>query len=144
MREVDVILKPMFLNALSTGAQQAQTQNNFPKHIKHKSVFQNTNQFPETQINFLKHKSISKDWALHYYERDSLESRVTKPGPGNTAAKRLRMRQVAHFRSLFQSHFPVRPEIVRSVSRARSASFFCVQFVVQLFCFMLLVFLTIL
>ena len=26
----------------------------------------------------------------------------------NTAAKRLRMRQVEHFRSLFQSHFPVR------------------------------------
>ena len=25
-----------------------------------------------------------------------------------TAAKRLRMRQVEHFRSLFQSHFPVR------------------------------------
>ena len=26
----------------------------------------------------------------------------------NTAEKRLRMRQVEHFRSLFQSHFPVR------------------------------------
>ena len=26
---------------------------------------------------------------------------------GNTAAKRLRMRQVEHFRSLFQSHFQV-------------------------------------
>ena len=26
----------------------------------------------------------------------------------NTVAKRLRMRQVEHFRSLFQSHFPVR------------------------------------
>ena len=26
----------------------------------------------------------------------------------NTAAKRLRMRQVEHFRSLFQSHFPVK------------------------------------
>ena len=26
----------------------------------------------------------------------------------NTAAKRLRMRQIEHFRSLFQSHFPVR------------------------------------
>ena len=55
----------------------------------------------------------------------------------NTAAKRLRMRQVEHFRSLFQSHFPVK------VSRALSASF-CVQLVVQLFCFMLLVFLAIL
>ena len=29
-------------------------------------------------------------------------------GEGNTAAKRLRMRQVEHFRSLFQSHFLVR------------------------------------
>ena len=28
----------------------------------------------------------------------------------NTAAKRLRMRQVEHFQSLFQSHFPVRSE----------------------------------
>ena len=27
---------------------------------------------------------------------------------GNTAAKRLHMRQVVHFRSLFQSHFPVK------------------------------------
>ena len=34
---------------------------------------------------------------------------------GNTAAKRLRMRQLEHFRSLFQSHFPV-----RSKSPARS------------------------
>ena len=33
----------------------------------------------------------------------------------NTAAKRLRMRQVEHFRSFFQSHFPV-----RSKSPARS------------------------
>ena len=33
----------------------------------------------------------------------------------NTAAKRLRMRQFEHFRSLFQSHFPV-----RSKSPARS------------------------
>ena len=56
------------------------------------------------------------------------------PGRGNTAAKRLRMRQVEHFRSLFQSHFPV------SLPRVS----FCVQLVVQLFCFMLLVFLTIL
>ena len=36
-------------------------------------------------------------------------------GGVNTAAKRLRMRQVEHFRSLFQSHFPV-----RSKSPARS------------------------
>ena len=50
----------------------------------------------------------------------------------NTAAKRLRMRQIEYFRSLFQSHFSV-----RSKSPARSASF-CVQLVVQLFCFMLL------
>ena len=50
----------------------------------------------------------------------------------NTAAKRLRMRQVEHFRSLFQSYFPV-----------RSKSPFCVLLVVQLFCFMLLVFLTV-
>ena len=31
-----------------------------------------------------------------------------KPVEMNTAAKRLRMRQVEHFWSLFQSHFPVR------------------------------------
>ena len=43
----------------------------------------------------------------------------------NTAAKRLRMHQVEHFWSLFQSHFPV-----RSKSPARSASF-CVQLVVH-------------
>ena len=32
----------------------------------------------------------------------------------NTAAKRLRMRQVEHFRSLFQSHFPVRSSLPRA------------------------------
>ena len=47
------------------------------------------------------------------------------------------MRQVELFRSLFQS---LSSQI--KVSRARSDSF-CVQLVVQLFCFMLLVFLTI-
>ena len=30
----------------------------------------------------------------------------------NTAAKRLRMRQVEHFRSLFQSHFPVKIKVI--------------------------------
>ena len=55
----------------------------------------------------------------------------------NTAAKRLRMRQIEHFRSLFQS---LSSQI--KISRASSASF-CVQLVVQLFYFMLLVFLTI-
>ena len=41
--------------------------------------------------------------------------RETRGSGSNTAAKRLRMRQVEHFRSLFQSHFPV-----RSKSPARS------------------------
>ena len=41
----------------------------------------------------------------------------------NTAAKRLRMRQVEHFRSLFPSHFPVRSIGQIKVSRALSASF---------------------
>ena len=35
--------------------QFTKTQNNFPKH---KSIFQNTNQFTKTQNNFPKHKSI--------------------------------------------------------------------------------------
>ena len=35
--------------------QFTKTQNNFSKH---KSVYQNTKQFPETQINFPKHKSV--------------------------------------------------------------------------------------
>ena len=38
----------------------------------------------------------------------------------NTAAKRLRMRQIEHFRSLFQSHLPV-----RSKSPARSLCAAC-------------------
>ena len=33
----------------------------------------------------------------------------------NTVAKRLRMRQVEHFQSLFQSHFPVRSKSPRAV-----------------------------
>ena len=37
-------------------------------------------------------------------------------GKANTAAKRLRMRLVEHFRSLFQSHFPVRK---KSSARSR-------------------------
>ena len=62
---------------------------------------------------------------------------ISRWGIENTVAKRLCMRQVEHFSSLFQSHFPL-----RSKSSARLASF-CEQLVVQLFCFMLLVFLSI-
>ena len=64
-------------------------------------------------------------------------------GPFNTAAKRLRMLQVEHFRSLLTVSISVTLSSQIKVSRAFSASF-CVQLVVQLFCFMLLVFLTIL
>ena len=41
-------------------------------------------------------------------------------GGATPAAKRLRMRQFGHFRSLFQSHFPVRS---KSPARARIHSF---------------------
>ena len=41
---------------------------------------------------------------------------VVNPSATNTAAKRLRMRHVEHFRSLFQSQFPVRS---KSPARAR-------------------------
>ena len=37
----------------------------------------------------------------------------------NTAAKRLRMRQIEHFRSLFQSHFPELSSSFQSKSPAR-------------------------
>ena len=30
----------------------------WPKRVKHKSVYQNTKQFPKTEINFPKHKSV--------------------------------------------------------------------------------------
>ena len=63
-------------------------------------------------------------------------------GERNTAAKRLRMRQVEHFRSLFSVTFSGQIKVSRA-RLGRSASF-RVQLVVQLFCFMLLVFLTIL
>ena len=33
----------------------------WPKRVNHKSVYQNTKQFPKTQINFPKHKSISQN-----------------------------------------------------------------------------------
>ena len=41
----------------------------------------------------------------------------------NTAAKRLRMRQVEHFRSLFQSHFPVK--VSRALHSVCSVWFSC-------------------
>ena len=52
----------------------------------------------ELQVPFLKQ------------EREPWERGIDRPHlpHPNTAAKRLRMRQVEHFRSLFQSHFPVR------------------------------------
>ena len=37
-----------------------------------------------------------------------IQGRFPGPPSKNTAAKRLRMRQVEHFRSLFQSHFPIK------------------------------------
>ena len=33
----------------------------WPKRVKHKSVYQNTKQFPKTQISLPKHKSISQN-----------------------------------------------------------------------------------
>ena len=42
---------------------------------------------------------------------------------GNTAAKRLRMRQIEHFRSLFQSHFPVK--VSRALHSVCSLWFSC-------------------
>ena len=33
----------------------------WPKRVNHKSVYQNTKQFPKTQIDFSKHKSISQN-----------------------------------------------------------------------------------
>ena len=52
------------------------------------------------------------------YPRKTLSDRLTRNSWvwRNTAAKRLRMRQVEHFRSLFQSHFQVRS---KSPARAR-------------------------
>ena len=44
-------------------------------------------------------------------------------GMDNTAAKRLRMRQVEHFRSLFQSHFPVK--VSRALHSVCSLWFSC-------------------
>ena len=46
-----------------------------------------------------------------------------KTGDLNTAAKRLRMRQVEHFRSLFQSHFPVK--VSRALHSVCSLWFSC-------------------
>ena len=48
----------------------------------------------------------------------------------NTAAKRLRMRQFEHFRSLFQSHFPVRS---KSPAHARIHSVCSLWFRAELF-----------
>ena len=71
--------------------------------------------------------------------RPHYSARPKRFGPcGPTPRQNVYACQFEHFRSLFQSHFPVRSK----VSRVRSASF-CVQLVVRLFCFMLLVFLTI-
>ena len=33
----------------------------WPKRVNHKSVYQNTKQFPKTQINFPKHKLVSQN-----------------------------------------------------------------------------------
>ena len=41
-----------------TVAQKGQTQISFPKH---KSIYQNTNQFPKTQISLPEHKTISQN-----------------------------------------------------------------------------------
>ena len=85
-----------FKNVLKcTVAQKGQSQISFPKHksifqntnqftktqinfLKHKPIFQNTNQFTKTQINFSKHKSFSskhksKDRALALLLSDGLE-----------------------------------------------------------------------
>ena len=71
----------------------------WPKRVKHKSVYQNTKQFPKTQINFPKHKSVyqntnqfhkaqtnfakheSKDWALALSLSESLEGTHSQDFP---------------------------------------------------------------
>ena len=48
--------------------------------------------------------------ARHAMEGTRVEAQITSE---NTAVKRLRMRRVEHFRSHFQSHFPVKVFLVR-------------------------------
>ena len=58
-----------------------------------------------------------RDFSLPRYMKPIPLEALFVPSYTNTAAKRLRMRQVEHFRSLFQSHFPVK------VSRESPARF---------------------
>ena len=53
-----IIIEVKQFLALSTVAQKGQSQISLPKH---KTISQNTNQFPKTEIDFSKHKSISQN-----------------------------------------------------------------------------------
>ena len=61
----------------------------------------------------------------------------------NTVAKRLRMRQVEHFQSLFQSHFPVRsksPRTVGFILCVHAARVFDYSVVIASLCIVVLIF----
>ena len=60
----------------------------------------------------------------------------TKGQKSNTAAKRLRMRQIEHFRSLFQSHFPVK--VSRALHSVCSLWFSCSALCCSCFCFVVI------
>ena len=62
-------------------------------------------------------------WVPLSFKSFSLADSNLRWGPSNTAAKRLRMRQVEHFRSLFQSHFPVK--VSRALHSVCSLWFSC-------------------
>ena len=49
----------------------------WPKRVKHKSVYQNTKQFPKTQINFPKHKSVYQNTNQFPKTRISLPNQKT-------------------------------------------------------------------
>ena len=83
-------------------AQKGQSQISLPKH---KSIFQNTNQFTKTQNNFLKHKSISQNTKQFLKTQISLPKHKTISQ--NTNQFRRNTNQFTKTQINFSKHKPI-------------------------------------
>ena len=77
----------------------------WPKRVNHKSVYQNTKQFPKTQINFPKHKSVSQN--TKQYPKTQISLPKHKTISQNTNQFRRNTNQFTKTQINFSKHKPI-------------------------------------
>ena len=77
----------------------------WPKRVNHKSVYQNTKQFPKTQINFPKHKSVYQN--TKQYPKTQISLPKHKSISQNTNQFRRNTNQFTKTQINFSKHKPI-------------------------------------